>query len=65
MSKIGFCKTEPPTKIVVFASKIQSVHLLHLVWSKIHWEEQRLGHLGFQFSDFQLKSFVDPKPVEL
>ena len=22
-------------------------------------------HLGFQFSDFQLKSFVDPKPVEL
>ena len=22
-------------------------------------------HLGFQFSDFQLESFVDPKPVEL
>ena len=23
------------------------------------------NHLGFQFSDFQLRSFVDPKPVEL
>ena len=25
----------------------------------------KIGHLGFQFSDFQLKSFMDPKPVEL
>ena len=24
-----------------------------------------LALLGFQFSDFQLRSFVDPKPVEL
>ena len=23
------------------------------------------NHLALQFSDFQLKSFVDPKPVEL
>ena len=23
------------------------------------------NHLGFQFSDFQFKSFVDPKPVDL
>ena len=23
------------------------------------------NHLGFQFSDYQLRSFVDPKPVEL
>ena len=31
----------------------------------IHWVQKRSGHLGFQISDFQLKSFVDPKPVEL
>ena len=31
----------------------------------IHWEEKRLGHLGFPFLDFQLISFVDPKPFEL
>ena len=33
--------------------------------SQIHWDQKRSGHLGFQFSDIQLKSFVDPKPVEL
>ena len=31
----------------------------------VHWDQKRLGHFGFQFSDFQLKSFVDPKPIEL
>ena len=31
----------------------------------IHSQEKRSGHLGFPFSDFQVKSFVDPKPVEL
>ena len=36
-----------------------------LTGTKLHWDQKRSGHLGFQFLDFQLKSFVDPKPVEL
>ena len=26
----------------------------------IHWVQKRSEHSGFQFSDFKLKSFVDP-----
>ena len=31
----------------------------------LHPKTKLYNHLGFQFSDFQLRSFVDPKPVEL
>ena len=40
-------------------------HTSDLLNTYLHWVQKRSGHLGFQISDFQLKSFVDPKPVEL
>ena len=49
----------------------QSMRFFDILWAQylritqIHWKEKRLGHFGFPFSDFQLKSFVDLKPVEL
>ena len=35
------------------------------MFESLHWDQKKSRHLGFQFSDFQLKLFVDPKPVEL
>ena len=32
---------------------------------QIHWWHLIFHPLGFQFSNFQLRSFLDPKPVEL
>ena len=31
----------------------------------LHWPNLVLAPIGVQFLDFQLRSFVDPKPVEL
>ena len=44
--------------INVCRKSIDSSHLLTVVCKSLHTA-------SFQFSDFQLRSFVDPKPVEL
>ena len=31
----------------------------------LHWVQKVSAHLGDQVLDFKLRSFVDPKPVEL
>ena len=31
----------------------------------VHWVQKVSAHLGDQVLDFKLRSFVDPKPVEL
>ena len=43
----------------------ESNPVLNRLSNDIQPKTKLYNHLALQFSDFQLKSFVDPKPVEL